>query len=49
LYFDHLASGIVNTDHSIMRGCLRSGEIRILDSNGVVERVIPFDETDRRL
>jgi hypothetical protein len=31
------------------RACFRSGEIRILDSNGAVERIIPFDETDRRL
>ena len=27
----------------------RSGEIRILDSSGYVERVIPFDETERKL
>ena len=25
------------------------GEIRILDSNGAVERTIPFNETHRRL
>jgi hypothetical protein len=31
------------------RACFRSGEIRILDSNGNVERVIPFDDTDRKL
>jgi hypothetical protein len=31
------------------RACLRSGEIRILDSGGDVERVIPFDDTNRRL
>ena len=31
------------------RACFRSGEIRILDSRGAVERVIPFSETDRRL
>jgi hypothetical protein len=29
--------------------CFRSGEIRILKSNGTVERIIPFDETQRRL
>jgi hypothetical protein len=31
------------------RACLRSGEIRILDSGGDVERVIPFDDTTRKL
>ena len=31
------------------RACLRSGEIRILDSGGDVERVIPFDDTNRKL
>jgi len=31
---------------SIMR---RADEIRILDSSGEVERVIPFNETDRKL
>src|SRR5207249_11490185 len=29
------------------RACFRSGEIRILDSNGTVERTIPFTEADR--
>jgi hypothetical protein len=29
--------------------CFRAGEIRILDSRGAVERIIPFDETERRL
>jgi len=29
--------------------CFRSGEIRILKSNGTVERIIPFKETDRDL
>jgi len=29
--------------------CFRSGEIRILDSSGNVERTIAFNETDRRL
>jgi len=31
------------------RGSFRSGEIRILDSAGNVERTIPFSETDRKL
>ncbi len=31
------------------RACFRSGEIRILNSGGNVERVIPFDEADRKL
>jgi hypothetical protein len=31
------------------RACFRSGEIRVLDSSGVVERVIPFSEADRKL
>jgi hypothetical protein len=31
------------------RACFRSGEIRILDSNGAVERTIPFTEADRQL
>jgi hypothetical protein len=31
------------------RACFRSGEIRVLDSSGVVEGVIPFSETERRL
>jgi len=29
-------------DYAIYRACFRSGEIRILDSTGMVERVIPF-------
>ncbi len=36
-------------DYATYRACFRSGEIRILKSNGVVERVIVFDETDRKL
>jgi hypothetical protein len=36
-------------DYAKNRACIRSGEIRILDSNGVVERIIPFNETDRKL
>ena len=31
------------------RACFRSGEIRILNSSGAIERIIPFDETERRL
>ena len=31
------------------RASFRSGEIRIFDSSGNVERVIPFMETDPRL
>jgi len=30
-------------------GVLRSGEIRIFDSSGNVERSIPFSEADRKL
>jgi len=28
------------------RACFRSGEIRILDSNGQIERIIAFSEAD---
>ena len=31
------------------RASFRSGEIRILDSSGGVERIIPFNEADRKL
>ena len=31
------------------RASFRSGEIRILDSSGNVERVIPFNDTNRKL
>ena len=31
------------------RACFRSGEICILDSTGNVERVIPFNDTNRKL
>jgi hypothetical protein len=31
------------------RAWFRSGEIRILDSTGAVTRIIPFDETNRKL
>jgi len=36
-------------DYGTGRACFRSGEIRILNSSGNVERIIPFNETDRRL
>jgi hypothetical protein len=36
-------------DYATCRACFRSGEIRILDSNGAIERLIPFNETDRQL
>ena len=36
-------------DYAQNRAYFRSGEIRILDSNGAVERVIPFNETERKL
>ncbi len=31
------------------RACFRSGEIRILNSTGSIERFIPFNETNRVL
>jgi len=31
------------------RAWFRSGEIRIFDSSGNVERVIPFDDSNRKL
>jgi len=36
-------------DYATGRACFRSGAIRILKSNGDVERIIPFNETERRL
>jgi len=36
-------------DYANGRACFRSGEIRILDSSGNIERVISFSETDRKL
>jgi hypothetical protein len=36
-------------DYAQRRACFRSGEVRILDSGGNVERVIPFDDTNRKL
>jgi hypothetical protein len=31
------------------RSCFRSGEIRILKSSGNVERIIPFNDVERKL
>jgi len=31
------------------RACFRSGEIRILDSSGNVERAMPLNDTNRKL
>ena len=31
------------------RVCFRSGEIRVMDSTGKIERTIPFSEADRKL
>jgi hypothetical protein len=31
------------------RACFQRGEIRVLDSNGNVERTIAFNESDRKL
>jgi hypothetical protein len=36
-------------DYATGRACFRSGEIRIFDSRGNVERVIPFDDANRKL
>jgi hypothetical protein len=36
-------------DYAQNRACLRSGEIRVLDSTGNFERIIPFDDADRKL
>jgi len=36
-------------DYANGRACFRAGEIRVLKSNGTVDRAIPFSETDRRL
>jgi hypothetical protein len=36
-------------DYAQNRACFRSGEIRILDSTGNVDRTIPFSEADRKL
>jgi hypothetical protein len=31
------------------RACFRSGEIRVLDTTGIVESTIPFSDADRKL
>jgi hypothetical protein len=36
-------------DYATGRACFRSGEIRVLDSSGEVERIIAFSEADRKL
>jgi hypothetical protein len=36
-------------DYAQNRACFRSGQIRIFDSTGNVERVIPFDDANRKL
>ena len=36
-------------DYAQCRACFRTGEIRILDSTGKIERTIAFSEADRRL
>ena len=36
-------------DYAQCRASFRSGEIRLLDSNGAVERTIHFSEADRQL
>ena len=32
-----------------VRACFRSGEIRIVDSSGRIEHIIPFNDTERRM
>ena len=36
-------------DYALTRACFRSGEIRVLNSNGAITRTIPFNETNRKL
>ena len=36
-------------DYAETRACFRSGEIRILDSNGIVERIIAFNDSGQML
>jgi hypothetical protein len=36
-------------DYATGSACFRSGEIRVLDSSGNVERIIAFSEADRKL
>ena len=51
--YEFTPEGIVRTeeqaiDYATCRACFRSDEIRVVGLNGAVERVIPFDEADRR-
>jgi hypothetical protein len=36
-------------DYAQNRACFRTGEIRVLNSNGKLERTITFSEADRKL
>jgi hypothetical protein len=36
-------------DYAQNRGCFHSGEIRILDSTGNIERTVAFSEANRKL
>jgi hypothetical protein len=36
-------------DYAQTRACFRTGEIRVFNSTGDLERVISFNEADRRL
>ena len=36
-------------DYAQNRACFRSGEIRVLNSSGKLERTITFSEADRKL
>jgi hypothetical protein len=36
-------------DYAKIRACFRTGKIRVLDSNGAIDRTISFSEADRRL
>jgi len=36
-------------DYAQNRASFRSGEVRIFDSTGNIERVIPFDDANRKL
>jgi hypothetical protein len=36
-------------DYAQNRACFRSGEVRIFDSTGNVESVIPFDDANRKM
>jgi len=39
---------LAQNDYAQNRACFRSGEVRIFDSTGDVERVIPFDDANRK-